>query len=528
MNDYRRYAPVGLAISGLALLTLIGVIVIRAMIAIQVITPPDPALYETLTWASLAAVFLGLAITALLNPDGVRKFVTGRQMQYGSNSIILLLAFIGVLIFVNIIVMQNPRSWDLTEDQQNTFAPETIDVVKKLPQTVTARAYYSGNIGTDEISKLLNRYKQESNGKFEYELIDPEFNPAQAVADGVVSDGTVVLAMGEQKENINYPSEQDITGALIRLMNPEKRPIYFITGHGERSLESDGSQRSYSAAKLALEGKNYIVNSLSLRSTGSVPADAKVVVLAGPQTPLDATEVAALEAYLAAGGSLVVMQDPSVLTQFEGKADPMTELLAKWGIAFNDDYVFNPNIQQPNIAMADPTAYGQHPITEKLMNVYTIFPESRSLVLSTDNQMVSVSPLALSDADSWGETDLAGLKAGSSDIGRDDKDNLGPLTLAAVAEDYASSGRLVVFGTSQIGTDEVYSAGYGTIFINTIDWAAKNENTINLTAKTPTERQFQQPDLLQTILIFLGSLCLIPLLIVGAGVWSWMARRRRG
>ncbi len=65
----------------------------------------------------------------------------------------------------------------MTEDQSNTLAPETVEILKSLPQPVTARAYYTTRMPTDEARKLLERFAQNSDQKFTYEFVDPEFNP---------------------------------------------------------------------------------------------------------------------------------------------------------------------------------------------------------------------------------------------------------------------------------------------------------------------------------------------------------------
>ncbi len=68
-------------------------------------------------WAlvvSAALIVLGLAFFALLDPQRVRELLTGRQARYGSNAAIMLLAFIGILLVVNIISSKTLESpWTL-------------------------------------------------------------------------------------------------------------------------------------------------------------------------------------------------------------------------------------------------------------------------------------------------------------------------------------------------------------------------------------------------------------------------------
>src|SRR5687768_17754581 len=56
--------------------------------------------------------------------------------------------------------------------------------------------------------------------------------------------------------------------------------------------------------------------------------------------------------------------------------------------------------------------------------------------------------------------------------------------------------------------------GNGDMFINSVDWAAEREDLVNITPKTPTERTFIVPGPVQQILILLGSVFIIPGLVI--------------
>ena len=49
---------------------------------------------------SIALFVLGLAYYAIMSPDSIRRFLTGRQARYGSNALILAIAFL-LMIFSN-------------------------------------------------------------------------------------------------------------------------------------------------------------------------------------------------------------------------------------------------------------------------------------------------------------------------------------------------------------------------------------------------------------------------------------------
>jgi ABC-type uncharacterized transport system involved in gliding motility auxiliary subunit len=103
------------------------------------------------------------------------------------------------------------------------------------------------------------------------------------------------------------------------------------------------------------------------------------------------------------------------------------------------------------------------------------------------------------------------------------------LTLVASGENPQTKGRVVVFGTSAFAMDQRFNAnGNGDMFINSVDWAAEQENIANITPKTTTDRTFQGPIGFQWIAILLGSVFIIPGLVVLAGVSTWLSRRRQG
>jgi ABC-type uncharacterized transport system involved in gliding motility auxiliary subunit len=525
-TDPRRFAPLGLVLSGLAVLTFIIFLVVRALALAGIFQPPDPLILERGMWVSFSIFILGIALTAFLDPDRTRQFLTGRQAQYGSNAAIMFLAFVGILFFVNLLAYQNPISWDITESQKNTLSPETITMLKALKSPVAARAYFSTRADSSQARKLLDNFKQDSSGNFTYTFIDPEANPVAAQQDGIDRDGSIVLQIGGQKEPVSQVDEQGLAVAIVRLMNPQQRMLYFITGHGEADTEQ-ASDTSYSLIRRALENKNYTVKTLNIGSQAQIPQDAKVIIVAGPQSPLSSEEVKALQSYLDKGGSLVLMEDPASLTKIGNAPDPINAFLAGWGIKLQNDILVDPNANPPLLVYADPLNYAAHPITERLRGINSKFLTAQSILLETAPQEITLTALAKTYKEAWGETDLASINANQVSFDQT-KDNPGPLVLAASAENAVTKGRLVVFGDSEFATDALYKVGNGDILLNAIDWASQQEILINITPRNNIARSFNPPGSLALIGTILASICFLPLIIIAAGVSAWYSRRRRG
>ena len=524
----KQFAPAGLWLSGVAVLVGIITLIVKLLVFIGLYAPPDQKTINLILWISLGVAIVGPALYALFDPQRIREFLAGRQARHGSNAIIMLIAFILILVVINAIVYQNPLQWDWTEGKQNTLAPETVDTLKALPAPVHAIGFYTSRTSNTTTMDLFTKLKAKSNGKFDYEFVDPEANPAKAQQYKITQDGSVVLTMSGRQELLTSPTEQDFANALVRLMNPGQRAVYFLTGHGERDIQNSGD-KSYTRARTVLESKNYTVKSLNLLAENKIPADALSIIIDGPTQPITSQEMALISAYVAKGGSLIVMEDSPLASNSGKPADPLLDYLTKtWGITMVDDLVIDPSSSQ--IIVAVENAYGTHAITSKLQsqNMVSFFPTACSLTIKSDVQDVQTTPLVTTINTSWGETDFTALQ--NNKVAFDSTvDFAGPLTVAAAAQNSTTNGKVVVIGDSTFASDIYFDQyGNGDFFINSVDWAAGQGNMINLTSSQPISRQMRLPNSFTILLLAFVFVILIPGLIIGGGVASWLVRRSRG
>ncbi len=516
-NNLKPYAPIGLYLALLALLTAGGLFFVYGEFDLPV-------------QIALGVVVIGLGLFVLFDPDRVRIALTGRQARYGSNALVLVLAFTGVIVVLNYLVYKNPQRWDLTEDKVNTLTEETLQVLDTLEEDVQVTGYYTARSSymQDEAQSLLDSYKQASDGKLTYSFIDPEAEPVKAQAAGITQDRMIVLQMGDHQQSVTYASETDLTGALIRLMSGEERVVYFLTGHGEYDLDGT-TERSYSIVKSTLGSKNYRVEPLNLMAEKVIPEDASMVVVAGPTVPLSQDEVDQLAAFMDNGGAMIVMEEPAILTDFGDADDPLADYLSQtWGITLGDDMVVSPG-QSGNEAVAVADQYGTHVITDKLQSVATFYPSARSLEVNNDIQGVTLTPLVMTAAydTTWAETDMAALEQGSASYD-EASDIPGPITVAVAAENQITGGRLVVFGDSDFASDyNFYTQRNGDMLINSTDWVTEQEELINLTPRQQTQRSLLPPFPAYTNLVMLITVFLLPGIVLAAGISVWIGRRRR-
>lgn len=515
----KRYAPIGLIVAGLAAIAAFSLYFIQREwnLPLQI---------------SLVLLVVGLAAFVILDPDRTRNMLSGRQARYGSNAAILAIAFTGIVVVLNVLIYQNATDWklrwDWTENKDNTLAPETIDILTTLPDKVEARAYYTAQNASSRTTAqgLLDNFAFYGGDKFTYEFIDPGENPLAANDDGVTKDGTVVLQLGENKEIVTLVNEKEVDSGLVRLLNPGEQKVYFLVGHGEFNFDDTGDT-SITQLKTALGDRNYTAESLNLLATNAIPDDAKVLVIAGPQVPLSSAEVELIRAYLDQGGSLILLSEPVAVTQFGNDPDPLANYLEdSWGIKLQNDIILDLSSQTPIVAIA--ASYGDHVITQKMQSIATIFPTARSVQAIGGVDGVSVTPLIQTAQQSWAETDIASINSGQ--VAPDpNTDLIGPVNLAVVANNSNTGARVVVIGDSDFVTNQYYVAyGNSDLVLNSINWAAAQEDIISLTPKDTTTRTLQLPPQAYVLnLILFAVVLLLPGLMLITGIVVWAQRRRR-
>lgn len=516
-SSYKRFAPYALAVGLAGLVFAAGAALIQRQFTVWV-------------QASLAVGLMGLALAMLFNPSAIQTWMGGRQARYGGNVVVMALALLGILIIVNYISVRNPKRWDWSQDQLHTLAPETLAVLKQLPAPVQAVGFYSTSFATARTTAetLLDQYRVAAPGLFDYEFHDFLGQPDVVRQYDVIRDGTLVLVMGDQREELNFATEDEISGALIRMSNPTSRVIYFLTGHGERVAESTEDGGMSSVADL-LKRQNYVLKELDLTITTTVPADTRAIVIAGPLVPVTQGEVDALRTYVDAGGALVVLLDPKIQTQTDlAAAEPLVDYLAgTWGLRVVNDFIldFSNSVSgQPAWPIA--FGYGESPITTRLQGIGTFFPQARSLLLppeGTSLPNLTYAGLVQAAPSAWGETNFSSQSAPTFD----QTDTPPPLNLAVTVENTATKGRVVVFGDSDFASNAFADEGANAILLaSSVNWVTTEETLINLTPKTSTQRTLAISNALTVNLIFLIVVILLPLAVLIFGGVVWFQRRR--
>src|SRR4029077_10863139 len=123
------------------------------------------------------------------------------------------------------------KRWDLTAAQQFSLSDQTKKVLHDLKEPVKVRVFALG----DQFPRFrdrLDEYASESK-QLTVEYIDPDKKPAVAQAAGITSLNTVVFEYKGRNEKATSEGEQELTNALIKVVQGRMPKIYFTQGHGE-------------------------------------------------------------------------------------------------------------------------------------------------------------------------------------------------------------------------------------------------------------------------------------------------------
>ena len=492
------------------------------------------------------------------------QFWNRRSTQVSTNALVSTIAVFVILGLINFMVSRHPTRIDLTEEQLFTLSPESQQVVRSSP---AIKVWIFDGQQNSQDRDLLENY-QRQNSKFLFEFVDPEANPGLASSFAIKNSGEnrdVYLELQSSKrrqfvQSISPQtrlSENRITSGILQLTSDRRSKIYFLQGHGERSLDS--GQGAISQAAQALKDKNFVGEPLNLGLTEKVPVDAVAVMVVGPVRPLLESETKALQDYLNQGGNLLVAVDPTLKSGLDN-------LLTLWGVKLDDRVVINASDRQ--VRGKGPTAvviaqYGEHPITKDFRNSNSIYPLARPVEIMPVPGVQST-PLLLTDPNSWAESNLkeqplklnGGDRPGPIAIGAAFSRQVTPSaqpspspsvspspqasvspapspSIAAAPSPPASpliqgsrESRLVVFGNSSFATDGLFGQYLnGDVFVNSVSWLSQQEQQpLSIRPKDLKNRRITLTNEQASVLGFI-ALVAVPLLgLTSAGVVWWRRR----
>ncbi|MBI4496280.1 MAG: GldG family protein [Chloroflexi bacterium] len=499
-------------------------------------------LYLLLPELQLAAQALaGLGLVLLLvfvvgAYDLVKTALLGRQARYGTNTLVMTVAFIGIAGLANFLGAHYHQRLDTTASGQYTLSQHTRAVLKGLQGQVHVVGFFVKRdpiaVASQEQAENLLREYAFYTDKISYEFVDPEEKPAIAKQYEIRDFGALVFTYEGRKHQTFGLQEQDFTGAILNVTGVEQKRVYFLAGHGEADIES-AEETGLQLARDGLQADNYRIEKLDLTVTPAVPENAAVLVVAGPKKPLQPSELRAIETYLTQGGKAMFLLDPDPPQELQ-------QLLGKWGLIFREGTVIDtvtyaqPDVRTPAVQRDQ---YLLTQITKDLDT--TFFPGATGIFVDLpepDREYLAITPLAHTSFQSW--QTVAARTEGVPNFS--EGDTFGPLVLAVQVEATAPRGgkplvpstrdgpkatRLIVVGDTDFATNKYFYSLYNSdLFLNSVNWLGAQEELISIRPKPPEFRRLIITQRGWDWIVY-SSIVFLPAVVLLAGGVVWWQRR---
>ncbi|MBE5768978.1 MAG: hypothetical protein E7333_05225 [Clostridiales bacterium] len=473
------------------------------------------------------------------------------RFRYGSLSALLLIVLLALMVGFNLLFthLEKENGWrvDYSFNGLTTQSQATLDVLETLPYPVHIYALFTQGNEDLPLMELLDRYAAASD-LITWEQTDVALNPGLLTrfsddTQTVANDSLIVhcpttdrwkvlspadfigISLNYEQgvyEIAGYTYEQEITSALTFVTKESIPRVLFTQGHGELDEET--------AAPLTelLTANHYDVTFARLSSMELTPGD--LLVFLAPVLDLSDAELKQVQAFVSAGGSLLMVCDYS--DPFEDMPNYLS-LMRSYGfepvkgmvIAGQEepDTYFNNNRQQiiPTMLMGEVT---QDLITRGADVLLMTAPRAFLVPQDTDGGLI-VTPILSSGNASY----LYQPSGASLSLARQEDSPAGPFALALEARRITSAGELsraMVVGSSPLMTSsQVHSMTDAHAFIlRSMEFLLGLAPTdLNIVAKPAFRPQLSVESAVP------GSLLLVflPLTVLAAALIVLLPRRHR-
>lgn len=471
----------------------------------------------------------------------------------------IFLAFV-LLCAVNYVGFNYYWRGDWSPAQKYRLSDQTKELLRQLPSPATFYVFFSPTVAAPgyeiygDVVNILKEYQFAAGDKLTVEYVDFTRNMARArelqAKYGFGPEENIIIAeMGGRSKQIiaadmaeydllpqlsgepprvqAFKGEQELTGALLALVEKEARKVYFLQGQGEPSV-GEGSRLSLLGEYIGKQGMH--PEELDLGISGAVPPDAAAVVIVGARYDASDNVMAALRDYWSKDGRIMVLLDPAADTPL------LREFLSSAGIRPRDDRVlravklgFATGILRDVNGRFSP----DNRITRRLAGAEAMFPGGTcSLDIGEHVEGVTAEPMITAAEPFWGEIEY--ITDENKGVAFDEgKDTAAPVVIAAMAEKGGvadvkvdvSSGRLIAVGNFQFAMDGSITAANLDFLLASLNWMADRGHLTGITPKSVRAFSLNLTDI-ETGRIAFYTLVVIPAVALVAGFFVWVRRRR--
>jgi ABC-type uncharacterized transport system involved in gliding motility auxiliary subunit len=297
------------------------------------------------TWLNINSVLVYLAgalvvVGLLVDYKMYLEFFTMRTTKHGMNMGVMILVVVILLVCVNYLANLHNKSWDVTQEKLNSLSDQSTKVMDGLKNEIEVKVFNKGHESAEEKQKIkqtLNLYSDYS-GKIKVRFFNPYVDNEAAMQylanlpDRETSHSFVFIEYGGKRVRADAPfDEAAITSAMIKATRDGEAKIYFIKGHGEKDIDSEGDQGVKDLVR-SLNESSFKVESLSLIDRKEIPKDATAIAIVGPSESYLDAELGWLKEFMQNGGHLFIALDP-------GQHSNLAAFVKTLGVEFQNNYV---------------------------------------------------------------------------------------------------------------------------------------------------------------------------------------------
>jgi hypothetical protein len=441
----------------------------------------------------------------------------------------LLVVGLGLL---QVVAERTNRRFDLTPGRSLSLSPVTRRVLAEVREPLKLTVFYRRG-QRERYGALLSRFA-DANPNLAAELLDLDRHPDRARSLGVTDYGEAAVEYRGNRVVTRAFPEEDLAGGILRAVRGRRRRLLYTTGHGERPPAGGPEGVGRLSAALAAEG--YAPETVSLLD-GSLPDDADVVVVAGPEHDFAPAELATLAAFLGRGGGVVLLLDPAPLPQ-------LARFLGGLGLRLGDDFLVDRErriLGTDGLAAVVELFKTGNPITDPEghpIDTGVVLPSARSVDVAGPVPGVDAESIARTAPSGWAMADPDRARRGE-EPDRAHHDVPGSASVVVMAEVGPSTGpaprrgRLVVVGDVDFASDAYLDLlGNRDLALNAVAWAAGEEALVGPHEQRPPEILRPLSPLVlserQARTMLVAAAVVEPGLVLMVGLVIAAVRRRRG
>ena len=454
------------------------------------------------------------------------------------------------VVLANLLALRNPAQIVLTQSADHSLSPLTKNVLRSLTNEVRAVVLFDRQADLFEpVKNLLTEYERTSP-KLKLEFIDIARDPTRAeavqqelkmsvnspenrvifaannTAKAISQSELSILDFSEfintrEARRTHFVGEQLFTSAIAAVTQGRQTKVGFVIGHGEHKASDTGGQWGYSKFANILQQKDLHLQEIPLTGTNSIPADCRMLIVAGPRTPYSRDELAKLREFVGTGGSLFTLfnfyslQRPTGLENFLANYD--------FEIGFNQvSDSKNEQSGQGGLLLVDDL--GSHPITKPILGSRLQMLLPRSVGFPEAENDVSPPGSILAHSSDAGQA-VGQIQGNKGSVEREGKI---PLIAAKLhANDGQPPARLVVAGDSLFLGNSAIEAGANRDFASlAVNWLLEREHLLAIAPRTVTEYRIDLSRAEMTSITWL-LLLVLPGGTLGLGLLWWRRQMKR-